>query len=326
MKTLPPFWEINSVEAFEQLAWINFRHQFENNSVYRAYCTLLNKVPEDCKVISDIPFLPVELFKSHSIRASEAPITHRFRSSGTSSDQVSTHEVSNINAYEQSFIQTFHQFYGAPSDWTILALLPSYLERNDSSLVYMTQKLMELSGRPENGFYLDRLSDLRFKLLELAQKNKKTLLLGVSFALLDLAALGPIELPQTVIMETGGMKGRRKEIIRSELHQKLQQAFGVSSIHSEYGMTELFSQAYALTGGHFHCPPWMRVLGRSTEDPLQIETTSKQVGLNIIDLANFQSCPFIATQDLGRIYEDGSFEVLGRFDTADVRGCNLMVF
>ncbi|MGC6479366.1 MAG: acyl transferase [Flavobacteriaceae bacterium] len=320
-----PFWKISTASAFEKIAWETFSYQYENNPTYRAYCHLINVAPEDCKELTDIPFLPVELFKSHQIRSSSAPITHEFRSSGTSSTQTSKHLLSDISAYEKSFSEGFKLFYGDPTDWVILALLPSYLEREDSSLVYMAQKLMEDSGQPENGFYLDQLAALRSKLQQLALRQQKVLLLGVSFALLDLAALGPLSLPQTVIMETGGMKGRRKEIIREELHQILKSAFGVEGIHSEYGMTELLSQAYSSGQGLFECPPWMRVLGRSTEDPLSTGGLKQQVGLNIIDLANQQSCAFIATQDLGRIYPNGSFEVLGRFDAADVRGCNLMV-
>lgn len=325
MKNESQFWTVNSDQAFEKLAWKTFEFQFEQNPVYRAYCSLLNKAPEDCSHLTDIPFLPVEFFKTHQLCSTQAPVTHEFRSSGTSSAQTSRHLLSDIKAYERSFQTAFRYFYGDPSEWVILALLPSYLERGDSSLVYMVEGLMQQSGRQENDFYLDRLHELRTQLQKLALKNQKTLLLGVSFALLDLAALGPMELPQTIVMETGGMKGRRKEIIRSELHDQLKESFGVSEIHSEYGMTELLSQAYSKGDGRFCCPPWMRVFGRSTEDPLTLVPNNQQVGLNLIDLANQQSCSFIATQDLGRIFDDGSFEVLGRFDLADARGCNLMV-
>ncbi|MGB7393621.1 MAG: acyl transferase, partial [Pricia sp.] len=248
-----------------------------------------------------------------------------FTSSGTTGSLTSRHYVKDIGVYEKSFRKAFFHFYGSISEYCVLALLPSYLEREGSSLIYMVDDLIQKSGHPESGFYLNDLKGLKNQLVQLEASGTKTLLIGVSFALLDLAETYPLKLQNTIIMETGGMKGRRRELIRDELHHILKSAFGVDRIHSEYGMTELLSQAYSKGNGHFETPPWMKILIRDTEDPLTYQPIGKTGGINVIDLANRNSCAFIATQDLGKMHPNGSFEILGRFDHSDVRGCNLMV-
>jgi len=316
---------INNADAFEKIALQIFKYQFENNRVYRSFCDLLYKHPSDIKHIEDIPFLPIQFFKSHKVLSSSKPVQQTFTSSGTTGSVTSKHCVSDLSIYESSFNNTFEAFYGNIKDYTVLALLPNYLEREGSSLVYMVDHLIRASKKPESGFYLDTLSKLKDKLEVLDRQGEKVLLIGVSFALLDLVDSHHFQLKNTIIMETGGMKGRRKELIREELHKALKKGFGVDVIHSEYGMTELLSQAYSRGNGLFKCPKWMRVFTRDTEDALTLQTKEKSGGLNIIDLANVNSCSFIATQDLARTHKDGSFEVLGRFDDSDIRGCNLMV-
>ena len=269
--------------------------------------------------------MPIEFFKSKKVYVADQEPQITFTSSGTTGSQVSTHFVTDLTIYENSFLKAFEHFYGPTTDYCVLALLPSYLERTGSSLIYMVDALIHVSNHPKSGFYLDNLHELKNQLKALQARGEKVLLIGVSFALLDLAEILDFSLSNTIVMETGGMKGRRKEMVRSELHAILKTGFGVDKIHSEYGMTELLSQAYSKGHGIFNCPPWMKMLIRDTENPLHIESDGKTGGINIIDLANINSCPFIATQDLGRVYPDGSFEVLGRFDHADVRGCNLMV-
>ena len=275
-------------------------------------------------MIEQIPFLPIKFFKSHQVITGDNSPEIVFNSSGTTGQLTSKHYVANTSVYKTSFLKTFEQFYGSPEDYCILALLPSYLEREGSSLVYMVHDLIVKSGHPDSGFYLHEHGKLAQKLKELDSKGVKILLIGVSFALLDLVSNYSFSLKNTIIMETGGMKGRKKEMIREELHGILKAGFGVGEIHSEYGMTELLSQAYSLGKGSFECPPWMRVLIRDPEDPLTLLPDGKSGGVNIIDLANLHSCSFIATQDLGKLYPDGSFEILGRFDHSDLRGCNLM--
>jgi hypothetical protein len=238
---------------------------------------------------------------------------------------TSRHLVSDVSFYEQSYRLGFSEFYGNIQDYVVLALLPSYLEREGSSLIYMVDDLIKRSEHPESGFYLHNTDELAEKLKKLDASGQNILLIGVTYALLDLAEQHSFSLQNTIVMETGGMKGRRREMIREELHQVLCQGLGVPSIHSEYGMTELLSQAYSLGEGIFECPPWMHILVRDTEDALSYVADGKTGGLNVIDLANLNSCAFIATQDLGKQYENGSFEVLGRFDHSDIRGCNLMV-
>lgn len=237
----------------------------------------------------------------------------------------SRHFVRKYADYKFSFEGAFEHFYGNIRDYCVLALLPNYLERDGSSLVEMAKELIDASGHPSSGFYLNNLEDLINTINRLKAGNTKVLLLGVTFALLDLAEMGPFDWSKLIVMETGGMKGRRKEIVREELHQSLCKAFGVSSIHSEYGMTELLSQGYSTGQGIFHCPPWMKVLVRDAYDPLSLLEGPKSGGINVIDLANLDSCSFIATQDLGKLHADGGFEVLGRFDNSDIRGCNLMI-
>ncbi len=318
--------DIQTPEDFNQKAIAVFQHQFEHNAVYRSFCDLLCVHPSEVHQIKDIPFLPIQFFKSHEVVAASTKRTEKiFTSSGTTGTITSKHHVKDLGIYEQSFRQAFTHFYGNIEEYVVLALLPSYLEREGSSLIYMANDMIKHSKHPESGFYLNELDLLSTKLTALDEAGQKVLLLGVSFALLDLVERHTFDLKHTIVMETGGMKGRRKEIIREELHHTLQKGFGVSAIHSEYGMTELLSQAYSKGKGHFSCPPWMQVLTRETEDPLSLQTSGKTGGINIIDLANFHSCAFIATQDLGRVCADGTFEVLGRFDHSDIRGCNLMV-
>ncbi|MEZ4797221.1 MAG: acyl transferase [Flavobacteriaceae bacterium] len=310
---------------FQELALQIFNYQFNQNKVYRSFCDLLNIHPSDVQQISEIPFLPIQFFKSHKVLSSQNPIEQTFSSSGTTGSVTSKHYVTDLEIYKQSFRKGFHSFYGNIKDYVILALLPSYLEREGSSLIYMVNDMITQSNHPESGFYLDDFKTLSETLIELDKSNKNVLLIGVSFALLDLVERYQFNLQNTIIMETGGMKGRRKELVRAELHHILKQGFGVKNIYSEYGMTELLSQAYSNGNGIFKCPSWMKVLTRDTEDALTIQQQGKTGGINIIDLANINSCSFIATQDLGKVYSDGSFEVVGRFDNSDIRGCNLMV-
>ncbi|WP_417238494.1 acyl transferase [Bizionia sp.] len=315
---------INSEQAFQKQALEVFKYQFENNIVYRSFCDLLYKNPSDIHQFEDIPFLPIQFFKSHNIVSTTHTVQKIFTSSGTTGQSTSKHFVTDLSVYEQSFEAGFDTFYGNVEDYVVLALLPSYLERDGSSLIYMADALIKQSKQVESGFYLNNLEALKNTLLKLESQNRKVILIGVSFALLDLVEFHQFQLKNTIVMETGGMKGRRKELIRNELHDILKEGFGVLEIHSEYGMTELLSQAYSKGHGIFNCPPWMRVLTRDTEDALTIQKSGKTGGLNIIDLANINSCAFLATQDLGKIHTDGSFEIIGRFDNSDIRGCNLM--
>lgn len=315
---------IQSKEAFNEVALKIFKHQFENNNVYRSFCDLLYIHPSAVKTVAEIPFLPIQFFKSHEIVSSREEIQETFSSSGTTGSVTSKHFVTDINWYTQSYLKGFQHFYGNIEEYTVLALLPNYLERKGSSLIYMVDDLIKKSNQPESGFYLNNLDELAEKLQVLDKKGNKILLIGVSFALLDLIEKYQFNLKNTIIMETGGMKGRRKEIIRTELHNILSEGFGVEKIHSEYGMTELLSQGYSKGNGIFDCPPWMKLFTRDTEDALTILPKGKSGGINVIDLANYNSCSFIATQDLGKVYDNGTFEVIGRFDNSDIRGCNLM--
>ncbi|MGJ8683667.1 MAG: acyl transferase [Nonlabens sp.] len=313
---------INSIAQFEEKALAIFHYQLEHNKVYGKYCQLLKRTnPQNFK---EIPFLPISFFKSHQVISNSNSPEITFTSSGTTGMVTSKHHVTNMSVYDSSLDNSFKQTYGRHEDYAILALLPHYLERNGSSLVYMAQRWIEKSNHPSSGFYLNNIEELAGILEELKKKNQKVILIGVTFALLQLAEQFPQELPQTIIIETGGMKGMRKEIIKQELHEILKSAFAKASIQSEYGMTELLSQAYATDGIHFETPSWMKVLSRDTNDPLTLLNNSKTGGLNIIDLANYNSCSFIATQDLGKVMPDGTFQVLGRFDQSDIRGCNLM--
>lgn len=317
--------QIASKKEFEKTTLKVFRHQYDNNSVYQDFCNLLKKDKTNVKSIQDIPFLPIQFFKSHDVLSSTEPIQTTFTSSGTTGMSTSSHLITDLQYYEESFRLGFSQFYGNIEDYVVLALLPSYLEREGSSLIYMVEDLIQASNQPDSGFYLNNYNELIEKLVTLDRQGQNVILIGVTYALLNLIEMQDFSLKNTIIMETGGMKGRRKEIIREELHDILCKGFGVSKIHSEYGMTELLSQAYSLGDGVFECPPWMDILIRDTEDALSYIAYGKTGGINVIDLANINSCSFIATQDLGKKYTNQSFEVLGRFDNSDIRGCNLMV-
>lgn len=312
---------------FEQKALEVFRWQATACTVYKRYLAALNCHPEKVTSLEAIPFLPIELFKSQEVVTGNFAPAAIFESSGTTGATTSRHYIKDLGLYEKSFRAGFAQFYGDVNDWCILGLLPSYLERSSSSLVYMVQQLIRASGQPESGFYLYDHQQLALTLQRLEKRGQKTLLIGVTYALLDFAAAFPQLLQHTVIMETGGMKGRKKEMVREAVHQQLQAAFGVTAIHSEYGMTELLSQAYASAGGRFYYPGWMKALVREEDDPLRLHIQVERPttgALNIIDLANLHSCAFIATEDVARLYPDGSFEILGRMDNTDIRGCSLM--
>ena len=317
--------KVKDQNTFLSTALEVFNYQSGTNSVYKAFIKALGKEGDSVKTLEDIPFLPVEFFRNHKIVSGDMPVEMIFESSGTTGVVPGKHFVNDLSLYEESFIKAFRHFYGNPEEYAIFALLPSYTEREGSSLVYMTDKLIKLSNNARSGFYKGNTEMLLMTIKEAKRENKKIFLLGVSFALLDLAEKFSPDLSGTIVMETGGMKGRRKEITRQELHNTLKEKLNVSSIHSEYGMTELLSQAYSNRNGIFYCPPWMKVVLRDPQDPLSIfSNPNKTGGINIIDLANINSCSFISTGDLGRIHEDGGFEVLGRFDNSDIRGCNLM--
>lgn len=315
---------IDNQTQFEEMCMRVFRHQAKSNKVYQEFIRLLGRRPDQIRKVEQIPFLPIEFFKSRDILSSSKQIETVFTSSGTTGSIPSRHLVTDLSVYRKSFTLGFERFYGRPEDYVILALLPSYLERGGSSLVFMANELIQLSSSESSGFYLNNMEELALNLAELDRSGQKILLLGVSYALLDLIALKQFKLENTIVMETGGMKGRRKEMVREELHKELKAGFGVDRIHSEYGMTELLSQAYSHGNGLFDCPPWMQVLIRDPEDPFQLLDRKRTGGVNVIDLANFNSCSFIATQDLGRSHEGSLFEIVGRFDHSDIRGCNLM--
>lgn len=315
---------INSQQDFVRVAMEVFRYQYEHVQVYRKFCDLLQCRPKDVETLGQIPFLPIQFFKSHPIIANRMEPEITFTSSGTTGMVTSKHLVANLKIYGKSFAKGFQREYGSPADYAILALLPSYLEREGSSLIYMVEKLIANSNNPDSGFYLYDMDSLVEKIDMLERKGQKTLLIGVSYALLDLIEIKKFNLKNTIVMETGGMKGKRKEMIKKEFHGILKRGFGVNKIHSEYGMTELLSQAYSKGDGVYSCPPWMKILIRDPED-VQTFFTTKTGGINVIDLANFYSCAFIATQDLGKMVGENTFEVMGRFDDSDIRGCNLMV-
>lgn len=319
------FFNIQSEQQFTKKALEVFNYQFKNNKVYRSFCDLLYVHPSDISTIEEIPFLPIQFFKSREVVSSLDKVEAVFNSSGTTGTTTSRHLVTDLSLYEASYLKGFHHFYGNIKEYVVLALLPNYLERKGSSLVYMVNDLIQKTENPESGFYLNNLDELAQKLVALDKKGQKVLLIGVSFALLDLIEKYQFNLKNTLVMETGGMKGRRKELIRVELHALLKKGFSVHKIHSEYGMTELLSQAYSKGNGVFETPPWMKILIRDTEDALKILPQEKTGGINVIDLANYNSCSFIATQDLGRVHGNDTFEIIGRFDNSDLRGCNLMV-
>ena len=319
--------------GFRQLALDIFHFQYGANKVYNSYVNALGKTPSDVDEIEKIPFLPISFFKTDEIKTGKFNAEIIFKSSGTTQTINSQHHVKDVSIYIQSFTSAFEKMYDELKGWCILGLLPSYLEKGDSSLVYMVNNFIKQGQHKQSGFYLYDLDKLKETLLSLERSNQKTLLIGVTYALLDFAEKFPMALKNTIIMETGGMKGRREELTRMEVHERLSKAFGNSEIHSEYGMTELLSQAYAKNEGRFQCPPWMGVLIRDDEDPLSVHSSQSTVinkkqalagAINIIDLANVYSCSFIATDDVGKLYADKSFEVLGRMDGSDLRGCSLL--
>ncbi|MDY6801664.1 MAG: acyl transferase [Bacteroidota bacterium] len=316
---------IDNEYQFNEFALKIFNFQAENNPVYRDYLFHLGINISSIDSYQNIPFLPIEFFKSHNVISGNEDYEKVFYSSGTTGTIRSKHYLKDIQLYENSFLNAFSHFYDDIKNYCVLALLPTYLENKSSSLVYMVDKLIQESSHPKSGFYLSNIEALASKLKELDSGGQKTILFGVSYALLDLADKFPMQLPHTIIMETGGMKGTRKELTKSELHHFLKKNLGVKNIHSEYSMTELLSQAYSKGDGKFFTPPWMKIVIRDTYDPFSLLPQGRSGGINIIDLANIYSCAFIETKDLGKINKDGSFEVLGRFDYSDIRGCNLLV-
>ncbi|NVO01338.1 MAG: acyl transferase [Bacteroidetes bacterium] len=314
---------ISSAKEFNDISIEIFHYQYKNVKIYHNYVNALSINPLEIKHFSQIPFLPIQFFKTHNVICDGALPEISFSSSGTTGENVSHHNIADVQVYKNSFIKCFEIFYGKPDDCCILALLPGYIERNNSSLVFMVNELINLSKNQKSGFYLNDNQTLIDILQNL--KNEKVLLIGVTHALLDIAETVKLSLPNCTIMETGGMKGRRKEIIRTELHNALKIGFGVNKIHSEYGMTELLSQAYSKGDGIYFCPPWMKVIIRDFNDPLETLNSNEKGGINVIDLANFNSCSFIATDDIGKTNEDNSFEIFGRFDNSQIRGCSLMV-
>lgn len=317
---------IANQKDFDEVALKVFSHQATNCQVYRDYILNLGVDPSTIVTLAKVPYLPISFFKSHEVLSDTSNKTEIvFSSSGTTGMSQSRHLVTDVRIYEQSFRQAFELFYGPIADICLLALLPSYLERDGSSLIYMIDALIKDSNHPDSGYFLHNHDDLLQKLKVQKDSGQKTILIGVTYALLDFLESHTLNFPELIVMETGGMKGKRKEMVREELHQILTTGFGVSAIHSEYGMTELLSQGYSAGDGLFDCPPWMQINLRDTNDPLSAVEGQKTGGINVIDLANLNSCSFIATQDLGKVYADGSFEVLGRFDNSDIRGCNLLI-
>jgi len=302
-----------------------YNFQYENNMVYQNYCNMICEDPTDVNEINKIPFLPISFFKTKKILSTDN-FEKVFYSSGTTTNSRSKHFISSLKLYQKSFINNFKLNYSDITQYTILALLPNYYDNKDSSLIYMIEKLIKLSKSKESGFFLDDYINLSKKLIELdTKKERKTILIGVPYALLDMIDFNQLQLNNTIIMETGGMKGRRKEMVRTELHEKLKRGFGVSKIHSEYGMTELLSQAYSKGDGIFKTPSWMKVIIRDINDAQNLDFNKKSGAINIIDLANYNSCSFIATDDMGKYINDNEFELIGRVDNSDIRGCNLLV-
>lgn len=313
--------KINSEERFAELALEIFRFQYQNNKLYRAYCDFVSKKPDNVHYLNDIPFLPISFFKSHRVVAFEGTEQITFTSSGTTGQLQSKHSVADATIYECSFLTGFQHFYGRPDQYYIFGLLPSYLEREGSSLIYMVDALINQSNSLRSGFYLNEYEDLIETIKQ--SQDKPCLLIGVSYALLDLAEYYP-DLGNCIVMETGGMKGKRAELTKADLHEKLRKGLGVSAIHSEYGMTELLSQAYSSGDGLFSTPPWMKILVREPADPFHFQAAGKSGGINVIDLANIYSCAFIETEDIGKV-KGNQFEILGRLDRSDIRGCNLLI-
>lgn len=316
---------IRNRQEFESLTLKVFHHQAHNCDVYSRFVRNLGIRPDHVENINSIPFLPIEFFKNQEIVCGSAKPEEIFTSSGTTGAAQSRHVVHSVDLYIKSFRKTFDIFYGDPKKYAFLALLPSYLEREGSSLIYMVNDLIKSGNNDQSGYFLYEHKALNDSLIDLKNSGTPTILIGVTYALLDFAESHALEFPELIVMETGGMKGKRREMVRDELHEILCAGFGVPVIHSEYGMTELLSQAYSKGAGIFHCPPWMKVFTRDINDPLQLSGNDLTGGLNVIDLANINSCSFIATQDLGKTFANGTFEVLGRFDNSDIRGCNLLV-
>jgi phenylacetate-coenzyme A ligase PaaK-like adenylate-forming protein len=316
---------IKNKSEFDECCLAVFNYQLMHNEVYAAWVAALGINGTSVKNILEIPFLPISFFKTHKVVAAESPFDIEFSSSGTTGNTTSKHYVKDVEIYKKSFIQTFEMQYGKTEDLVIIGLLPSYLEREGSSLIYMCEQLIIKSSKTESGFYLNEFEMLNSLLLELKMSNQKTILFGVAYALLDFAETSPPAWENLYVIETGGMKGRRKEMVREELHACIKENWHLMHLHSEYGMTELLSQAYLDDGNTFNCPPWMQIRIRDTSDPLHLIGANQTGGINIIDLANVDSCSFIATQDLGKIINDDRFEVLGRFDHSDIRGCNLLL-
>lgn len=309
---------------FNELAVAIFHYQYENNIIYRQFTDLININPEEVTDYFNIPFLPASAFRKHRIISGDFSDEAVFESSGTTSNETSRHYVADFSLYEKSFLNGFRIFFGNIEEYAIFGLLPSYLERGNSSLIYMVNKMIQKTNSGFGGFYLDEFQKLESEIRDASEKGKKVMLIGVTFALVDFAEHIREQIPGLIVVETGGMKGRRKEIVREELHTFLCKRFGVTSTYSEYGMTELLSQAWSKENGRYFCPPWMKIVLRDTTDALSAAPLNKTGGINVIDLANINSCSFIATQDLGRLNSDGSFEVLGRFDHSQVRGCSLL--
>ncbi|MEL0245454.1 MAG: acyl transferase [Flavobacteriaceae bacterium] len=325
MHNFEKIFDIKNHSEFKKQCLDIYNFQYENNMVYQNYCNMICEDPADVNEINKIPFLPISFFKTKKILSTDN-FEKVFYSSGTTTNSRSKHFISSLKLYEKSFINNFKLNYSDIIQYTILALLPNYYDNKDSSLIYMIEKLIKLSKSKESGFFLDDYVNLSKKLIELdTKKERKTILIGVPYALLDMIDFNQFQLNNTIIMETGGMKGKRKEMVRTELHEKLKRGFGVSKIHSEYGMTELLSQAYSKGDGVFKTPSWMKVIIRDINDAQNLDFNKKSGAINIIDLANYNSCSFIATDDMGKYISDDEFELIGRVDNSDIRGCNLLV-
>lgn len=325
MHNFEKIFDIKNHSEFKKQCLDIYNFQYENNMVYKSYCNMICEDPTDVNEINKIPFLPISFFKTKKILSTDN-FEKVFYSSGTTTSSRSKHFISSLKLYQKSFINNFKLNYSDITQYTILALLPNYYDNKNSSLIYMIEKLIKLSKSKESGFFLDDYVNLSRKLIELdTKKERKTILIGVPYALLDMIDFNQLQLNNTIIMETGGMKGRRKEMVRTELHEKLKRGFGVSKIHSEYGMTELLSQAYSKGDGVFKTPSWMKVIIRDINDAQNLDFNKKSGAINIIDLANYNSCSFIATDDMGKYINDNEFELIGRVDNSDIRGCNLLV-
>jgi len=325
MHNFEKIFDIKNHSEFKKQCLDIYNFQYENNMVYQDYCNMICEDPTDVNEINKIPFLPISFFKTKKILSTDK-FEKVFYSSGTTTNSRSKHFISSLKLYQKSFINNFKLNYSDITQYTILALLPNYYDNKDSSLIYMIEKLIKLSKSKESGFFLDDYVNLSRKLIELdTKKERKTILIGVPYALLDMIDFNQLQLNNTIIMETGGMKGRRKEMVRTELHEKLKRGFGVSKIHSEYGMTELLSQAYSKGDGIFKTPSWMKVIIRDINDAQNLDFNKKSGAINIIDLANYNSCSFIATDDMGKYINNDEFELIGRVDNSDIRGCNLLV-